>query len=68
MESDYKESIKREFEKEKSKYIGEIESLKQKLEGIYEVSMEYEEQKQKLKHLYESGIIDENFNAVNDMQ
>ena len=46
MESDYKESIKREFEKEKSKYIGEIESLKQKLEGVYEVSMEDEEQKQ----------------------
>ena len=66
MESDYKESIKMEFEKEKSKYIEEIQSLKQKLEGVYEVSMEYEEQK--LKHLYESGIIDENFNAINHMQ
>ena len=68
MESDYKESIKMEFEKEESKYIEEIQSLKQKLEGVYEVSMEYEDQKQKLKHLYESGIIDENFNAINDMQ
>ena len=58
-----RESIKKKFEEEKSKYIEKIENLKEKLEEVQEISMENVEKK-KLKEIYDARIIDENLKII----
>ena len=59
-----RESIKKKFEEEKSKYIEKIENLKEKLEEVQEISMENVEKKEKLKEIYDARIIDENLKII----
>ena len=68
IEDDYRDTLKKKFDKEIEKYEDEIKDLKLQLNELDQLKLQHEDAYDKLQTLYDAEIIKSNFEPVADMQ